>query len=178
LKKNAGRQLEGYRPMRFSPHAIRDSPDTGEGIEERARWPERVYHHAEEKKNPRHDVSGPVSRRNRAPGIYPSWDRALPWYIPPASAAIRTWRAQDTGGCGEAFKADAAAKSTTGGHPMSELHMTPYRQKIARDAVNECLQILYQRAEDEAPSLDDKGALLEKLGAARAALTDHLWEKR
>jgi hypothetical protein len=56
--------------------------------------------------------------------------------------------------------------------------MNPLRQKIARDAVNECLQILYRSGEDEPPSVEDKGALLEKLGAARAALTDHLWEKR
>jgi hypothetical protein len=61
---------------------------------------------------------------------------------------------------------------------MSELHFTPYRQKIARDAVNECLQILYQSGEDGVPTIEDKGALQEKLGAARAALTDHLWEKR
>jgi hypothetical protein len=134
IEKNAGRQLEGYRPMRFSPHAIRDSPDTGEGIEERARWPERVYHHAEGKKDPRHDVSSSVSRRNRAPGVYPSRDRAFPWYIPPASATIRTWRAQDTRGCGETFATDAEAQPHPGGRAMSELHFTPYRQKIARDA--------------------------------------------
>jgi hypothetical protein len=56
--------------------------------------------------------------------------------------------------------------------------MNPLRQKIARDAVNECLQILYRSGKGEAPSAEDKGALLEKLETARVALTDHLWEKR
>jgi hypothetical protein len=41
--------------------------------------------------------------------------------------------------------------------------------------VNDCLQILYRSGEDKPPSIEDKGALLE---TARAALTDHLWEKR
>jgi hypothetical protein len=56
--------------------------------------------------------------------------------------------------------------------------MTLHRQKIAQDAVNECLEILYRSGEERAPSIEEKGALREKLGAARAALSDHLWERR
>jgi hypothetical protein len=55
--------------------------------------------------------------------------------------------------------------------------MTPHRQQIARDAVLQCLEILYRSGEGEAPTIEDKGKLLEKLGAARAALSDHLWQR-
>jgi len=52
--------------------------------------------------------------------------------------------------------------------------MTPLRQKIARDAVNEALRVLYAGKLDD----DAKGRLAEHLGAARAALSDHLWDKQ
>jgi hypothetical protein len=53
--------------------------------------------------------------------------------------------------------------------------MTLHRQKIAKDAVNACLEILYRSGEDGRPTIEEKAGMLAHLGAARAALSDHLW---
>lgn len=55
--------------------------------------------------------------------------------------------------------------------------MTPRRQRIASDAVTEALRVLYS-ANDGPLSAADVGRVAEQLGAARAALVDHLWDKQ